>query len=279
LASFSGAPLRNVRHNDSLMAANTITELAHAIEKSGATIIGIDGYFGVGKTSLAISLSRQTGYGCIHLDDYLEPKKGSFVENLDLLALKEAINERPLIIEGICLLEVLCRLQINSDFLVYVVGIRPSHKKIDKIIFEEINKYLQAYRPTQRADVIFNMDKYNGNSSTEIDIAYIKAQTAISIVLAVGGILSILVGALVFTLGLQAGDTALIKVAGAEISAKGIGGVILGTSAAWAYFSYLSRPKYNRTREIKESKKNDGSFERHEFESSTQETVRPNKKT
>lgn len=261
------------------MTANTITELSHAIKNSGATIIGVDGYLGVGKTSLAIGLARQTGYGCIHLDNYLEPQKGSFVKNLNLLTLKEAINQRPLIIEGICLLEVLCRLNINSDFLVYVAGVGASHKKIDKIIFDEVDKYLKIYRPTQKADVIFNMDKYNTNSSNEIDIAYIKAQTAISIVLAAGGILSILVGALVFTLGLQAGDTALIKVSGAEISAKGIGGVILATSAAWAYFSYLSKPQYNRTREIKESKKNDGSFERHEFESRTQVRVRPNKKT
>jgi len=259
------------------MEVASITELSRALENRGAAIIGVDGYLGAGKTTVATRLSKQTGYGCVHLDDYLNPHKGGVVENLDLSALQAAAGERPLIIEGLCLLEVLERLQISADFLVYVAGINPSRKDLDKKVFDETDKYLQAYRPTNKADVIFNMDKYNSNSSNEIDIAYIKAKTAISIVLAVGGILSILVGALVFVLGLQGGDTALIRLAGAEISAKGIGGVILGTSAVWAYLAYLARPQYSRKREVKESKKNDGSFERQEFESSTQTQVRPDK--
>lgn len=238
----------------------------------------MDGYLGAGKTAVATRLSLQTGYACIHLDDYLNPKKGGFVENLDLSSIKNASRgKRPLIIEGLCLLEVLGRLQINVDFLVYVTGIRPSRADLDKQVFDETDGYLQAHRPAIRAEVIFNMDKFNSNLSNEIDVAYIKAKTAISVVLAMGGILSILVGALVFVLGLQSGDSALIKIAGAEISAKGIGGVILVTSAAWAYLAYLARPQYSKKREVKESRKNDGSFERREFESSTQTQLRADK--
>jgi hypothetical protein len=259
------------------MEVASITELSRALENRGAAIIGVDGYLGVGKTTVATRLSKQTGYSCVHLDDYLVPHKGGFVENLYLPALKTVIGERPIIIEGLCLLEVLERLQINADFLVYVTGISASRKDLDKKVFDETDRYLQAYQPTKRAEVIFNMDKYNSNSSNEIDLAYIKAKTAISIILAIGGILSILVGALVFVLGLQGGDTALIKAAGVEVSAKGIGGVILGTSAVWAYLAYLVRPQYSRKREVKESKKDDGSVERHEFESSTQTGARSDK--
>ncbi|MGI0025456.1 MAG: hypothetical protein ACREA4_09990, partial [Nitrososphaera sp.] len=268
-----------VRYNCSRMEEASIIELARALKEKAAATIGIDGYLGAGKTTVAKTLSRQTGYRCVHLDQYLDPRKGGFLDNLDLATLKMAIEERPLIIEGLCLLKVLAQLQANVDFLVFVVGLRPDRKELDKKVFDEADMYLQAYRPTQKADVIFNMDRYNSNQSNEIDIAYIKAKTAISIVLAVGGILSILVGALVFVLGLQGGDTALIKVAGVEISAKGVGGVTLGTSAVWAYLAYLARPKYSRKREVKESKKNDGSFERHEFESSTQIDARPEDNT
>ena len=257
------------------MKIASIAELSRALENRDAAIIGVDGYLGAGKTTVAVGLSRQTRYACVHLDDYLGPHEGGFVENLDLSGLKAAINERPIIIEGLCLLEVLKRLWTDADFLVYVAGVRPSRKESDKKIFDEADNYRHAYQPTERADVIFDMDKYNSSSSIAVDIAYIKSKTAISIVLALGGILSILVGALVFVLGLQGGDTTLIKFAGAEISAKGIGGVILTTSAVWAYLAYLARPKYSRKREVKESRRNDGSIERHEFESSTQTSVRP----
>ena len=260
------------------MEVASISDLMRALENRGASIIGVDGYLGAGKTTVATRLSEQTGYACVHLDDYLDPKKAGFVENLDLSALDKTLRgKRPLIIEGLCLLGVLDRFQINVDFLVYVAGISPSRTDFDDKIFDETDKYLQTYRSTIRADVIFNMDKYNSDSSNEIDIAYIKAKTAIAIVLAIGGMLSILVGALVFVLGLQGGDSALIKVAGAEISAKGIGGVILVTSAAWAYLAYLARPQYSKKREVRESTKNDGSFERYEFESSTQNQARPDK--
>lgn len=266
-----------VRHNDLYMEIDSITELPRALENNSAKIIGVDGYLGAGKTTVTTKLSKQIGYGCVHLDDYLYPQKGDFVENLDLSSLKTATGERPLIIEGLCLLEVLERLQISADFLIYVAGTRPIRKEVDKTLFDEADRYLQEYQPTKTAQVIFNMDRYNMNSSNEIDIAYIKAKTSISIVLAVGGILSILVGALVFVLGLQGGDTTLIKVAGIEISAKGIGGVILSTSAVWAYLAYLSRPQYSRKREVRESKKDDGSYERHELESATQKAVRLDK--
>ena len=209
------------------MEVTSIYDLAHAVENRCASIIGVDGYLGAGKTTVAMQLAEQIGYACVHLDDYLDPKHGGFVENINLSALNKALRvKRPLIIEGLCLLEVLDRLQVNVDFLVYVTGIGPSSTDCDKKVFDETNGYFQTYRPAIKADVIFNMDKYKSNSSNEIDIAYIKAKTAIAIVLAVGGILSILVGALVFVLGLQSGDSALIKVAGAEVSAKGIGGVI-----------------------------------------------------
>ena len=261
------------------MDVGSIIELTHVLKSKAEVVIGIDGYLGAGKTTVANELSRKLGYRCIHIDEYLEPHQSDYFKNLDLTSLKAATDQRPLIIEGLCLLKVLDQLQVNVDFLVFVMGIGPNRKKMDKNLFDEADNYILSYRPTQKADIIFNMNEHNDNQSSQVDIAYIKAKSAISIVLAIGGILSILVGALVFVLGLQGGDTALIKIAGIEVSAKGIGGVILGTSAVWAYLAYLARPKYSRRREISESRNNDGSFVRREFESSTQTVARPDDNT
>ena len=68
-----------------------------------AAVIGVNGNPGVGKTTVAALLSRYLGYSCVHLDDYLDPGKGQFVDNLDIASLAQAIRVRPIIIEGLCL--------------------------------------------------------------------------------------------------------------------------------------------------------------------------------
>lgn len=242
---------------------------------SDAKVIGVDGGLGAGKSTLAGELSRRLGFQCIHLDDYLEPHKGRYFENIDMASLQSSITAKPTIIEGICLVKVLQALGIKEYFSIYVPGVSPAENPKDRLLLEEIAEYFLTYRPQQSAEVIYTMNDEGRGSSAEIDIVFIKAKTAISIVLAIGGILSILVGALIIAIGAQSSDTAVIKFSGIEISAKGIGGVILMTSAIWAYLAYMARPQYSRKREVKESKKSDGTYEKHELESSTVMQARP----
>ena len=103
----------------------------------------------------------------------------------------------------------------------------------------------------------------------DVDIAYVKSRTLFSALLALGGIISIIVGAILLNSGLQRDDSAAFKILGSEISAKGIGGVILTTSAVWAYLAYRSRPVYRHKKETKKKIGADGSVEEWETESST----------
>ena len=257
------------------MKTSSIDELSHEVTQRGATIITVDGRLGVGKTTVAKLLSNHIDYDCLHLDNFITTRKGQFVNNLDFASLKAAVRERPIIIEGICLLAVLKKLNITADLDIFVKGLQAHRNELDKNIFDEVDMYIHNYEPSNMAGVIFDMNEYQKNTSDAVDIAYIKAKTTLSVTLAIGGILSILVGALVFTLGLESGDTAIIKLAGIELSAKGIGGVILITSAAWAYIAYLARPIYRRQHEVREITNNDGSKEKHTFVSTTQIEVRP----
>ena len=125
--------------------------------------------------------------------------------------------------------------------------------------------------PAKRADL--NLGSLNMKTQHDVDIAYLKSRTLFSSLLALGGILSIIVGALLLNAGLQGGDSAVFKVLGAEISAKGIGGVILTTSAVWAYLAYRSRPVYRHKKETKKSVGSDGSIEEWETESSTRDAI------
>jgi hypothetical protein len=88
---------------------------------------------------------------------------------------------------------------------------------------------------------------------TSVDIALINAKTKIALTLAVGGILTLLVGLVILLYGTPGQDEALIKIGATQLSARGIGGVIMVTSVGWAYFAYLCRPIYQRSHEITET--------------------------
>lgn len=191
-------------------------------------------------------------------------------------AIKNRIQHRPLIVEGVCLVAVFDQLEIpDTPFLIYVKGFEAPNRTEDAIIFDEVYRYEQAYSPDRIARVVYMNESHSSLNSYDVDVAYIKAKTTVSIALAVGGILSIFSGVLVFMLGLSGDDSALVKVAGAEFSSKGLGGVILTTSVLWAYFSYLARPKYSQRQESTVNQRNDGSYEKYELRSSTVVAARP----
>lgn len=91
------------------------SEVCNLIYKYTPRIIGIDGDLGAGKTVFAIKLSKKYGFSCIHLDNFMHPGQGEFVESLDIRELKNAIQETKgqLIIEGACLKKVLDKLDIK----------------------------------------------------------------------------------------------------------------------------------------------------------------------
>jgi uridine kinase len=88
-------------------------------------IIGIDGAWGVGKSHIASWLAWQPGIPAIHLDLFLIRDS----EPLDWRTqdLASAIDSRlnlgkPVIVEGILLLNALGRLSRKPDFLIFVRG-------------------------------------------------------------------------------------------------------------------------------------------------------------
>lgn len=86
-------------------------------------MIGIDGVDGVGKSTLARFLSWQLGIPSIETDMFLE--KGRTYPSLRLDELSNLVEarhslDRPIIIEGLYLLEILDCLNIDPDILIYV---------------------------------------------------------------------------------------------------------------------------------------------------------------
>ena len=89
---------------------------------SRPTVIGIDGWTGVGKTTLATSLARATGGSTFDVDDALVRDQRCFVPALQLDAIRDGLAEPKglLFVSGICLRQVLELAGREADVHVYV---------------------------------------------------------------------------------------------------------------------------------------------------------------
>jgi hypothetical protein len=193
---------------------------------------------------------------------------------LDFSRLENGLAGERVVVEGICMLAVLERLGLTSDMIVFAAGNDPRPSKNDLDLLVEVRQYKLRYSPETAARYSVDMDEERNRWRVQIDIAYISSKTKLAMILAAGGIMALLVGAIVFVLGVQGNDATLIRFGGFEVSATGLGAVILATSSVWGYLAYLSRPQYSHCREQRRSTRPNGSSEYYEAQSSTQMVVR-----
>ena len=107
-----------------------------------------------------------------------------------------------------------------------------------------------------------------------LDIAYINAKTRIAITLAIGGMLTLFVGLLLLFFGVTSQDRTLMRFLGVEVSAGGLGGVIMTTSVMWAFLAYKACPSYAHSSRVEERYDSSSQLlERVHLESSTQTLV------
>jgi hypothetical protein len=136
-----------------------------------ALLIGIDGINGSGKSALAAWLSWQLEMPAVHLDLYLVPNRDPpawRTEDLARVIEVQKALERPMLIEGILLLNVLDSINRKPDVLVFV----------DKHEHQSSEDYLAAYlnqrTPKEVADYVLEW------SSAEHDRRVMEAHLAVS---------------------------------------------------------------------------------------------------
>jgi len=105
-----------------MIETSEITKISTRLKSGKFCLIGIDGKEGSGKSTLASQLAKIFGYRHINLDLYLDKNRGNFVEHIryDLLQTELKDLTKPIIIEGVCLLAVLQKLNKVHDILIYV---------------------------------------------------------------------------------------------------------------------------------------------------------------
>jgi len=171
-----------------------VNQLKVHLVNNRCTVIGIDGKDGVGKSTLAITLADELDLELIEIDKYLIKNQGGYVDYIKYPILDEILRnaqklQKSVIIEGICLIEVLERLMVKPDILIYVKRMMPngwydsyycepnknpeallknikeSNEKAHKLFGSpppqqddlrfSIIEYHQEYKPTEKADYFF----------------------------------------------------------------------------------------------------------------------------
>ena len=99
-----------------------LEKLLNELDFSKNLVIGVDGYDGSGKTTLTNKLGGVFPVDIISLDDYLYKERDCYVAALDLGRLQRTLVQRPrsIVMEGVCLLEVMSKLQVKCSFLIYI---------------------------------------------------------------------------------------------------------------------------------------------------------------
>ena len=122
---------------------NSLIEQINIIHKNGIIIVGIDGYLGSGKTTLSNKLSKEFDFKLINLDEYENIKipnnlsENGYVNSRDYNKISSDISTallegRNILIEGICLMEILNRIKIQSHLTIYVKRIDVNGKWKDE---------------------------------------------------------------------------------------------------------------------------------------------------
>jgi hypothetical protein len=126
-------------------------------------LFGIDGKAGVGKTSLSNWLAWQLGMPAIHLDLFVVRNvvAGPIARRVtDLGRCMTARGDRPIIVEGVLLLEALDEVGRSPDFLIFVdeqpSRVRPpDNDLIDTREFSlanQVDRYFSRRSPADSAD-------------------------------------------------------------------------------------------------------------------------------
>lgn len=93
---------------------------------SSARVVAIDGDNGAGKTKLAEAIQLQFSMARFSLDDYLAENGEPFLNQINYCKLIDDLKNspRPLIIEGVCCVQVLEKVKMDYDCLIVATDSR-----------------------------------------------------------------------------------------------------------------------------------------------------------
>lgn len=136
--------------------ADASSSLAAVLRRLPRAIVAIDGREGVGKTMLARHLARRLGTRHLETDRFLrfDPTRPLYRYG-DLGQAIAARRERsqPFIVEGIAILDLLDRLNLEPGFVILV---RDAAGRRHDFLSSYFRRYEERFQPAWRADIILS---------------------------------------------------------------------------------------------------------------------------
>jgi len=229
----------------------SIDEIAEQIRWTDASLIALDGLPGSGKTTFAASLSALLTIRAVHLDDYLGRDCTGFTDFLRYEDLQRALLQRPVIVEGVCMLDVLDRLELRPDQFIYVQApFAERHLDRNHPLVREVRAYAERSRPVERANLVLarseSVAKKHKNLTVRqsiIDACLMRNRSQISLGLAAAGMIMLATGAILVVAGSSAHGEAVTRVDGRDFSLVGAGLLTMLMSSIWIFLARSALPR------------------------------------
>lgn len=229
---------------------HSMAEVVRHLRASNASLIALDGLPGAGKSTLAVRLSVLMGTRSVHLDDYLVRNSIDFTNHLKYGELRRALLVRPVVVEGVCILDVLDRVGLRPDQLLYLQApcsarfLDASHPLV-----REVRAYIERARPADRATFVLEradsgQKSFGGRKRFQIGLAAFvsRNRSRLARVLASAGIVTLMMGALAVILGSSRQDESPFRIAGVEFSVPDIGMLTMLTSGLLIFLACSAHP-------------------------------------
>ncbi len=219
------------------------TALDDDLRRLTSGIIAIDGHLGAGKTWVADRLGQRHGLPVVHVDDYLLPGRRAYVAALRLTELAATLGRHrgKIIIEGVCLLDVLARVGREPALHLFVHDDRAARGSTHPVA-GEVTDYVSRTNAPRKAKRAFTMKPCSPTNQYDVEITYLKLRALLSCTFATGGIAALLVGALLLATGADAPPSTLLVVGGLPLTVVGLGLAALASSLLWVLLAYAARP-------------------------------------
>jgi uridine kinase len=151
-----------------LSSEEAYSYIKSVLDSSEIKIISVDGWTGAGKSCFLKNFEIESNK--LSMDDYFEKNQGVYLDVIRYDELKKIISEFEglIIIEGICILEVLDNIGIKPDLKIYVKRLGAGetwfeeeyvNKKTAEDVFQEDDKNLEFDIITGEKRVISDVEK------------------------------------------------------------------------------------------------------------------------